>query len=70
MDDTILYVRDKFIATNRIPDVRGLGLRDAMFILENVGLSVKVYGTGKVRKQSLSVGQGFTKGERIVLELS
>ncbi len=70
VDDTTLYVRDKFIATNRIPDVRGFGLRDAMFILENVGLSVKIYGTGKVRKQSLPVGQGFTKGERIVLELS
>jgi cell division protein FtsI (penicillin-binding protein 3) len=70
VNDTILDIRDKFIATNRIPDVRGLGLRDAVYILENVGLTVKVYGTGQVKKQSLPVGQGFTKGERIVLELS
>ncbi len=69
-DDSILYIKDKYIATNRIPDVRGLGLRDAVFILENAGLSVKFYGTGKVRKQSLPVGQGFSKGERIVIELS
>lgn len=69
-DDSTLYIKDKFIATNRIPDVRGLGLKDAIFILENVGLSVKVYGRGKVRKQSLPVGQGFSKGERIVIELS
>ena len=69
-DDSTLYVKDKFIATNRIPDVRGLGLKDAIFILENIGLNVKVYGKGKVRQQSLPVGQGFTKGERIVIELS
>ena len=70
VNDTIMDVRDKFIATNRIPDVRGLGLRDAMFILENAGLKVRVYGVGKVVRQSLSVGQGYTKGERIVIELS
>ncbi len=69
-DDSTLYIKDKYIATNRIPDVRGLGLRDAIFILENAGLLVKVYGTGKVKKQSLPVGQGFSKGERIVIELS
>ena len=69
-DDSTLYIKDKFIANNRIPDVRGLGLRDAMFILENAGLVVKVYGRGKVKKQSLPIGQGFTKGERIVIELS
>jgi len=69
-NDSMLYVKDKFIATNRVPDVRGLGLKDALFILENLGLNVKVYGTGKVKKQSLSIGQGFTKGERIVIELS
>jgi len=69
-DDSTLYIKDKYIANNRIPDVRGLGLRDAIFILENAGLNVKVYGKGKVRKQSLPVGQGFTKGERIVIELS
>lgn len=69
-DDSTLYIKDKFIANNRIPDVRGLGLRDAIFILENAGLRVKVYGKGRVRKQSLKVGQGFTKGERIVIELA
>lgn len=63
-------IRDRYIAINRIPDVRGLGLKDALFILENAGLRVKVYGRGKVRKQSLPVGQGFNKGERIVIELS
>ncbi len=69
-DDSTLYIKDKFIATNRVPDVRGLGLKDAIFILENIGLNVKFYGKGIVKKQSLSIGQGFTKGERIVIELS
>jgi cell division protein FtsI (penicillin-binding protein 3) len=69
-NDSTLIIRDRFMAINRIPDVRGLGLKDALYVLENAGLIVKVYGRGKVKKQSLPVGQGFTKGERIVIELS
>ena len=68
--DTLLFVKDKYIAADRIPNVKGLGLKDALFILENKGLKVKVYGKGKVKKQSLPPGQGFNKGERIVLELN
>jgi cell division protein FtsI (penicillin-binding protein 3) len=69
-NDSTLQIRDRFVAINRIPDVRGLGLKDALYILENAGLRVKVYGKGKVRKQSIRAGQGFSKGERIVIELS
>ncbi|MBN2669704.1 MAG: transpeptidase family protein [Bacteroidales bacterium] len=67
--DSTLVIIDKFIATSRVPDVKGLGLKDAVFILENAGLVVVTYGKGHVKKQSLPVGQGFSKGERIVLEL-
>ncbi len=49
-------LRSKAIKKDIIPDVRGKGLRDAMYILENVGVTVIAEGIGKVYKQSLSPG--------------
>ncbi len=52
-----------------VPDVRGYGLRDAVFRLEKLGLRVHIQGRGKVSGQSLSPGSTFKKGERIDLTL-
>lgn len=41
---------------DQVPDVRGLSLRDALFLLENRGFRVVVEGRGKVKEQSLSPG--------------
>ncbi len=38
---------------DRVPDVRGLTLRDALFLLENRGFRVSVDGQGKVKEQSI-----------------
>jgi len=59
----------KNIEEGKIPDVKGMGLKDALFILENKGLVVQVVGSGKVRRQSLTEGQNFTKGQTITIEL-
>lgn len=58
------------IPENAIPDVSGMGLRDALYILETAGLNVKVNGKGKVKHQSLAPGQKIKQGETIVIELS
>lgn len=42
---------------NTVPDVRGMGLKDALFLLENAGLEVKIQGKGKVVNQSLPPGK-------------
>ncbi len=55
--------------TETIPDLRGMGVRDAVFLAENAGLRVSVKGYGKVYKQSLPPGTAIRKGEKIVLEL-
>ncbi len=54
---------------NNIPDVSGMGLRDALFILENSGLRVSISGKGKVLTQSISPGNKITKGQKIHLQL-
>ena len=45
----------------RLPDVRGKGLRDAIFILEEAGVSVEVDGYGKVYKQTVVSRDGSKK---------
>lgn len=46
----------------RMPDVRGLTLRDALFLLENRGLKVQTSGTGRVREQSVAPGSFAKRG--------
>ncbi len=46
----------------RMPDVRGLTLRDALFLLENRGLKVQTTGTGRVREQSVAPGSFAKRG--------
>lgn len=55
---------------NLVPNVKGMGLRDAIYLLENAGLKVSINGKGRVRQQSLSPGSRIAKGSKIELELS
>ncbi len=52
-----------------MPNVNGMTLRDALFILENQGLHVIYKGTGRVKSQSIPVGNKFKKGSTILLKL-
>ncbi|WP_029273289.1 penicillin-binding protein [Flavobacterium sp. KJJ] len=56
--------------SNQVPDLKGMPGMDAIALLENLGLKVKVNGVGKVKKQSLQAGQSISKNTTIVLELS
>jgi cell division protein FtsI (penicillin-binding protein 3) len=53
-----------------MPDVRGMGLKDALFLLENMGLKVSAKGKGRITSQSLSPGTRLAKGITVILELS
>lgn len=52
-----------------LPDVTGLGARDAVYLLENLGLVVKLMGKGMVKKQSLTPGIPYKTGDHIYLTL-
>ena len=52
-----------------IPDVRGMGAKNAIYLLENVGLQVKINGYGKVKTQSISPGSNYKKGQTVFLSL-
>ncbi|MBD2699045.1 transpeptidase family protein [Spirosoma sp. BT702] len=57
--------------TDQVPDVRGLSLRDAVYLLENRGFRVSIEGHGKVKEQSVSPGIGIANvaGRAINLKL-
>jgi len=54
----------------RMPDVRGLTLRDALFLLENRGIKVQASGTGRVREQSVAAGDPARRGLVVSLVLA
>ncbi len=53
-----------------VPDVNGLGLKDAIYLLEKQGLKVQVEGRGRVQAQSINPGTQISKGQLIKLQLS
>jgi len=63
-------VYHKKVAPIYVPDVIGLSIKDAVFLLENQGMVVKFVGTGTVKEQSIKPGERIVKGSKIVLELS
>jgi cell division protein FtsI (penicillin-binding protein 3) len=53
-----------------IPNVKGMSGMDAIALLENLKVKVKVIGVGKVKKQSIQPGEALRKNSTIILELS
>jgi cell division protein FtsI (penicillin-binding protein 3) len=52
-----------------IPSVIGMGLRDAVYILEKRGIKVQFSGVGLVKEQSLPAGSKITPGTPVLLSL-
>ena len=53
-----------------MPNVVGLPTMDAISLLENMGLKVKLEGTGVVKSQSITSGQKVSKNQTVVLKNS
>ena len=52
-----------------VPNVVGMGLIDATYMLEKYGLFVQPVGSGIVREQSIKAGLRINKGQKIILQL-
>jgi cell division protein FtsI (penicillin-binding protein 3) len=52
-----------------MPNVNGMGLKDAMYLLGNVGLKAQVKGSGKVVSQSIQAGSRIGKGLMVQIQL-
>lgn len=68
-NNAIQLAKSQAYAKNLIPDVLGMGARDAVFMLESRGVSVRLTGRGKVVGQSLPAGHEIKKGDICNLKL-
>jgi cell division protein FtsI (penicillin-binding protein 3) len=66
--NSVDWVSDK-VTKALVPNVTGMTLRDALFLLENKGMQVEFKGKGRVTKQSEIPGKKISKGDKILLTL-
>ena len=67
--DSAVRLDTRIIKEGMVPNVKGMGAKDAIYILENLGLKVRLSGRGFVRQQSLTPGSRVKKGNQITLTL-
>lgn len=67
-NDRIILI-DNEIIDGVVPDVRGMGASNAIFLLENLGLNVYISGVGKVKSQSISPGTKCKPGQTVSITL-
>ena len=60
----------EIVSRQTIPNVKGMGLKDALYLLESMDLRVAAKGRGKVRTQSVEPGASLQKNETIILQLN
>jgi cell division protein FtsI (penicillin-binding protein 3) len=58
------------VTSKIVPDVKNMNLRDALYVLENLGIKVKYKGRGKVLMQDIVPGRMVTKNQAITLLLN
>ncbi len=54
----------------KLPNLKGMAGMDAVSLLENLGLKVRIVGNGSVTSQSIPSGESYKKGQEITLQLS
>ncbi|HPP90857.1 penicillin-binding protein, partial [Tenuifilum sp.] len=69
-DSTKIKTTPITISKKKVPNVVGMGLRDAIYQLESLGLRVVAKGRGTVRSQSVNPGEPVIKGSTVYLEMS
>lgn len=57
------------VEKGKMPNVKGMNIRDAIFLLENLGLRVTISGEGRVKSQSIDPNSKITRNQNIKLIL-
>ena len=68
-NDAIAWRANHSDQSNLVPNVQGMTLKDALYLLENKGMKVSISGTGRVVRQSVFPGRRIEKGTPISIEL-
>jgi cell division protein FtsI (penicillin-binding protein 3) len=66
-DDKQIRVESVSVPKNVVPDLLGMGAKDAVYLAERLGLNVQVEGRGKVVSQTIKPGTFVQRGSRILI---
>ena len=55
------------VSLDKVPDVTGMGVKDAVYALQQRGLRVRINGCGQIAKQDIAPGSPAIKGKTIIL---
>jgi cell division protein FtsI (penicillin-binding protein 3) len=66
-DDKQIRVESVSVPKNVVPDLMGMGAKDAVYLVERLGLNVQVEGRGKVVSQTIKPGTFVQRGSRIII---
>ncbi|MDR3193716.1 MAG: PASTA domain-containing protein [Tannerella sp.] len=69
-DDGVIELAPLTVKDGMVPNVAGMGAKDAVYLLEKAGLRVKLSGRGTVVSQSVSPGQRAVKGQTVAITLT
>ncbi|MDR0371121.1 MAG: transpeptidase family protein [Prevotellaceae bacterium] len=69
-NEDIITINSLKIEDDTVPDVIGMGAKDAVYLLEKAGLRVQLNGIGKVTAQSIKPNTKVQKGRTILLALN
>ncbi len=69
MSDSTVMIKEVQTSEDKVPNVTGMGLRDALYLLESKGIQVKINGYGYVKSQSIKAGSPVSKDQTIYLTL-
>jgi len=58
------------VSRQLMPDVKGMGLKDALYLLENMNIKVMPNGKGKVKMQSVTPGTALQRNETVIIQLN
>jgi cell division protein FtsI (penicillin-binding protein 3) len=64
-----VQLSEQRVSSHVMPDVTGMGARDAIYMLESRGIKVKINGVGRVKSQSIPSGRGIEDGMQCELVL-
>lgn len=68
--DSTVVVHNEFVGDEVMPNVVGMGIKDALFLLENMGIGVSFQGRGTVLEQSIRPGAYLSQHKNVTLKMS
>jgi cell division protein FtsI (penicillin-binding protein 3) len=64
-----ITMREAQLSNNIVPNVVGMDITDAVYLLENIGIGTEFSGQGVVKEQSLQAGDTLRTPSKMYLKL-